>query len=91
MDNLDELLDFLQSEKSEGRHVFSLASDDDFGFGVLTMEGYGTRRIFSYDYSFVGNFLKTTGREFSISAVASWGAAFCFVLTGGVPMYAERS
>ena len=90
MDNLDELLGFLKSEKSEGRHVFSLASDDDFGFGVLTMEGYGTRQIFSEDHSFVENFLKSTGREFSISVVESWGSDFCFVLTEGVQMFAER-
>ena len=89
--NPDQLMAFLQAEKSEGRHVFSLASIDDSGFGFLTMEGFGIDQIFSNNYSFVVDFLKTTDRQFCISAVASWGSswgsAFCFVLTEGVHMY----
>jgi len=85
--NLKDLLGFLQEEKSRGRHVFSLASDDCFGFGVLTIEGYGTHQQIFIDYPSAVNFLRTTDRNFAISAVASWGSRFCFIMTEGVEMY----
>ena len=83
-------MDFLEAEKSEGRHVFSLASEDGFGFGVLTMEGYGTDQIFFIDYLSMVKFLETTNRDFAISAVASLGSRFFFVLTEGLKMYAGK-
>lgn len=90
MRNLNDLRGFLQAEKSEGRHIFSLASDDRFGFGVCTMEGYGTDQIFCSGFPSVVKFLNTTERNFAISAVASWGSRFFFVLTKGVAMYAGK-
>lgn len=90
MSNLNDLMRFLQAEKLEGRHVFSLASEARFGFGVLTMEGYGTDQVFCTGFPSVVRFLKTTDRNFAISAVASWGSQFFFVLTEGVEMYAGK-
>ena len=88
--SLNDLLNFLQAEKSKGRHVFSIASDNDFGFGVCTMEGYGTNQIIFTDYLSVLKFQKTTDRDFAISAVASRGFQFCFIMTEGVKMYTGK-
>ena len=86
--NLNDLLGFLQAEKLEGRHVFSLASED--GFGVCTTKGYGIDQVFFSDCPSMVKFLKTTNRDFAISAVASFGFGFFFVLTEGLKKYAGK-
>ena len=85
------LRNFIEYEKSQGRHLVSIASDDDFGFGVVTLEGYGIDKTIIP--LFATNVLRyglleeheiswlLSSRNFQVTAAAAWGLLFFYVLT----------
>ena len=49
-DDHDGFVQFLRDERClKGKHVFSMACDDDFDFGVFTMKDFGTTQDVVYD------------------------------------------
>lgn len=74
-------------EKSEDRYLFSVAAADDFGFGVFTLEDYGTDQVITTDQDDIDLWWK---KGFHITATCAWRFDFYFVMTKGVREYAGK-
>ena len=71
---------------SKGQYVFSMACEDDFGFGVFTMEYFGTTQIVTWG-SDMSNVQIWYDKGYSITACGARHSTFYFIMTHGAEGY----
>ena len=86
----DQFMDYVEKERSEGRHVFSLACDDDLGFGVFTLEGVGTDQGVTWD-SDMSSVQEWLDEGYRITACGARNSRFYYVMTRGAMEYEGKS
>ena len=89
----DSLMKYLAEQKlpgkcvaKEGNYVFSLACDDDLGFGVFTLGGFGTAQEITWDS---GSDIVTEWWDagYEITACGARNSRFYYVMTKGAKGY----
>jgi len=76
-------------QRTNGRSlkIYSLACDENLGFGVVFMENYGTKQSIVVNLE---NIKKKREKGFKITACASWGSKFYIVMTKDTNEYEGR-
>lgn len=72
----------------ESRQIYSLACDDNLGFGVFFMENYGTAQTIVTNTSDVE---KKLSESFNITACAARGSTFYFIMTKDTKEYKGKA
>ena len=81
-DDHDDFMEFIKDQKSKGKHVFSMACDDDFGFGVFTMGNFGTDQGVAWD-SDRSEIQKWYDADYRITACGARNSRFYYIMTRG--------
>ena len=77
-----KFLEHVKEERSEGRHVFSLACDDDLGFGVYTLGDFGTDQGVAWDLG-EPDLKEWWDNGYMITACGARDSRFYYVMTRG--------
>ena len=62
-DTHEAFMKYVEELKKDGMHIYSLACDDDKGFGVFAMEGFGTEQEVTWAEDTDTNGARTTRAE----------------------------
>ena len=85
-DDHDGFIQYIEDERSKGRHVFSMACEDDFGFGVFTMEDFGTSQEITWD-SDMSEIQQWYDADYRITACGARNSRFYYTMTLGATGY----
>jgi len=79
-DDHSGFMEYIEDQGSKGRHVFSIACDDDFGFGVLIMDEFGTTQGVAWD-SDMSKVQEWFDAGYHITACGARNSRFYYIMT----------
>ena len=86
--NYDDFLHFVSEQWSKSRlNIYSLACDENFGFGTIFMKGYGTRQVLLPGIEKVKKYWDD---GLMITACAAQGSIFYVIMTKNAKEYHEK-
>ena len=85
-DDHNDFMEYIEDQRSKGRHVFSIACDDHFGFGLLTMDDFGTTQGVAWD-SDMSTVQEWFDAGYHITACGARNSQFYYIMTRGAMGY----
>ena len=90
-DDHDGFLRYIEDERrSKGKHVFSMACDDYFGFGVFTMKDFGTDQDITWDPD-MSTVQQWYDKRYRITACGARNSTFYYIMTRGAKGYDKKN
>ncbi|KAL9953319.1 hypothetical protein ACROYT_G040717 [Oculina patagonica] len=91
-ENYNSFLELVKEQRKcmngKSKNIYSLACDENLGFGVFFIQGYGTSQAIVTNTSDIA---KKWNEGFQITACAAWGSTFYVVMTKDTEEYKDKT